>query len=346
MLHTPDQALGQWLPSSYLAVDLFFVLSGFVLAHAYGARLERGLSALGFMVHRLIRLYPLYAVGTTLGIAAFLSQVAMGERSFVLGRFVLSGLGAMFFLPVSPGASVGGVSFPFNGPAWSLFWELAVNVAFGALALKLEGRRLWMLVVVALAALVAGTFYYGDLATGWNWRNFMGGGTRVGYSFFAGVLIYRLWRSGRLRPVMPTWAASLVLLAVFAVPLDIAARTVFDLVAAMLIFPALIAASTSTRPSWLSRLLGRASYGVYALHVPIMWLGVLYVPELRGPAGTIVLPLAAFAAALALDRPETVLRAWLLRKYAGLTARGPSALSRPEGPEDPRTLRKLHPPPG
>jgi hypothetical protein len=69
------------------------------------------------------------------------------------------------------------------------------------------------------------------------------------------------------------------------------------------------------------------------------------VPELRGAAGTIVLPLAAFATALALDRPETALRAWLSRKYADLAAPRPGG-RRPEGPEGPHSLRKLHPPPG
>jgi hypothetical protein len=47
---------------SYLAVDFFFALSGFVLAHAYGHRLATGMSPGRFMAIRLIRLYPLYVV--------------------------------------------------------------------------------------------------------------------------------------------------------------------------------------------------------------------------------------------------------------------------------------------
>ena len=52
---------------NYLAVDLFFLLSGFVLAHAFEARLrDRRLSVSEFMAQRLLRIYPMFAVALVL----------------------------------------------------------------------------------------------------------------------------------------------------------------------------------------------------------------------------------------------------------------------------------------
>lgn len=62
-------------PSAYLAVDLFFLMSGFVIEHAYGQRLATGLGVRRFLLLRLIRLYPLYLVGT--GITALAIAGAM-----------------------------------------------------------------------------------------------------------------------------------------------------------------------------------------------------------------------------------------------------------------------------
>jgi peptidoglycan/LPS O-acetylase OafA/YrhL len=57
--------LGKFLlPHSYLAVDFFFVLSGFVLAYAYEDRLSEGMKPIQFLRLRVIRLYPLYLIGT------------------------------------------------------------------------------------------------------------------------------------------------------------------------------------------------------------------------------------------------------------------------------------------
>ena len=61
---------GRPFPSAYLAVDLFFALSGFVVAHAYSPRLSQGMSPWGFLRLRVVRLWPLYALGLAVGVAA------------------------------------------------------------------------------------------------------------------------------------------------------------------------------------------------------------------------------------------------------------------------------------
>ena len=67
--HVPDPLLRDALPGCDLAVDLFFALSGFVLAHAYFERLRKGMGVGTFFKRRVIRLYPLYALGTIISLS-------------------------------------------------------------------------------------------------------------------------------------------------------------------------------------------------------------------------------------------------------------------------------------
>jgi peptidoglycan/LPS O-acetylase OafA/YrhL len=64
---------------SYLAVDFFVALSGFVLAHAYGQRLRGGMPASEFMTVRLIRLYPLYLLALTITSVIAIRQMTKGK---------------------------------------------------------------------------------------------------------------------------------------------------------------------------------------------------------------------------------------------------------------------------
>ena len=73
--------LGELIPGRYLAVDFFFVLSGYVLAHAYGRALASGLAPMTFMRMRLVRLYPLYLLGLLIALAALLAQRLAGWSS-------------------------------------------------------------------------------------------------------------------------------------------------------------------------------------------------------------------------------------------------------------------------
>jgi peptidoglycan/LPS O-acetylase OafA/YrhL len=84
----------------YLAVDLFFMLSGFVLSHAYAARFERGTSALEFMKIRLIRLYPLYFVGLAFGAVTLLCGIGKSENIATTGQVGSAWLLEVAMLPV------------------------------------------------------------------------------------------------------------------------------------------------------------------------------------------------------------------------------------------------------
>lgn len=275
--HVHSDALVALLPGAYLAVDFFFVLSGFVLAHVYGGRIASGMSALDFLRVRVIRLYPLYLLGTLLGVAFAVLAVIRGWDDSSLFKVMTATVFGLFMLPAPPGLSTHVDSpYPFNGPAWSLFFELLINVMFVLLARRAAPIVPGAIVAASAALLVPTAFILGELDGGFAWSNFIAGFPRVFFSFFAGVLLYQA-RSRWTPPPLAVWAAFAVLLAVFAAPAGGPWRPLFDLIAVVLVFPALVAFSADSTArgavEWTCATMGLLSYGIYVLHVPIWaWL--------------------------------------------------------------------------
>ena len=275
---------------SYLAVDFFFALSGFVLAHAYEERLRQGLSLGRFMATRLLRLYPLYFVALLLG-------ALYGERAWAWALLPASSLTldivfAIFFLP-SPASPYH--LFPLNQPSWSLFNELIANAAFAMTGGRLKTRALLILVGMAGATLACGVALQwpgfrsggtGALNIGPDWQSMAGGLARVFYGFFAGVLTYRAWcRWGRAIRV-PVALVVLSLAAVLTAHPAPAIQAAFDLTAALMMFPCLIFLGASCTPRGRTAQLltqgGVASYAVYVLQGPVYLLVITAITKLSG----------------------------------------------------------------
>src|SRR5258708_15022901 len=109
---------------SFLAVDLFFLLSGFVLSFSYDQRFAAGMPPATFLVKRIIRLYPLYLLGMALGIALGLSDAIRHRPGATgMGAFLVQALTGLVILP-SPTWHSRPDPFPFLIPAWSPFLEL------------------------------------------------------------------------------------------------------------------------------------------------------------------------------------------------------------------------------
>lgn len=320
--HVSSATLRHWFPGRYLAVDFFFVLSGFVLAHAYGERLKTGLSPLAFMRIRLIRLYPLYLLGLALSVMFAVLGVLRGWETMPLSEIAMIALFGLAFIPAPPVYGwTGAHLYPFNGPAWSLFFELVANFVYGLVA-RFLSWRVFAIGLPVLAALVAFTVLRHDdvEGPGWLWPHFDAGLARVLYCFFAGVAIYRL-RSVIKIPALPAWLAALALLAVFAVPATGLWRQGYDAFAAIALMPLLVALASGAKVSGaiakLCAALGLLSYGVYVLHVPLKKLTdyAMQLAHVSLPYGfmnviLIALVGAAVAAAAhyAYDKP---VRAWL-----------------------------------
>ena len=145
----------------YLAVDFFFILSGFVIGYAYDDRLGKTMTTGNFFKRRLIRLHPMIIMGVILGAIAFLIQgsVQWDGKHVAISAVMLSTLCAMFFIPALPGARYevrgNGEMFPLNGPCWSLFFEYIGNILYALFIRRLSNKALTIVVVLLGVALAS-----------------------------------------------------------------------------------------------------------------------------------------------------------------------------------------------
>ncbi|MBI1330337.1 MAG: acyltransferase family protein [Alphaproteobacteria bacterium] len=279
-LHSPDYFGAFQNSSGYLAVDFFFLLSGFIIAGAYEERLRSGLSLSGFFKIRLVRFYPLYFLGLMLGLLAAVLGILRGTPVVPSDAMPVVVLLGLFMLPV-PGL-FGFLGYPLNGPAWTLFLEMAVNVLYAALLPLLKRGVLIGIVLLSAVGLAVAAFQFGTMHVGWKMDTVWAGLPRVCFSFFLGVLIWRA-PAARLRLPVPAWFILVILGALlWVIPSD-AVRPWYDLVCVLAVFPLLLMAGAALEPSTKTqqayRFLGVTSYAVYAIHAPLYVLthGVLKI---------------------------------------------------------------------
>ena len=166
----------QLFPQAYLAVDFFFMLSGFVIAHAYDDRLLHGMGLGRFTLVRLVRLYPLYALGTVLGVAYEVMRTAILHQSHAsIGLMARTLVAAIFFVPILHRRAALGGLYPFDPAAWSLFFELLVNVLYAMAIAHLTMRRVMVLLGVMAAGIVAAAIIGGSLDKGMTAATLAGG---------------------------------------------------------------------------------------------------------------------------------------------------------------------------
>jgi peptidoglycan/LPS O-acetylase OafA/YrhL len=273
MMHWAKIAGTAWMPSGYLAVDLFFLLSGFVIAHAYDARIAAGMSVRRFMIVRLIRLYPLYLLGVAIAVIGVVTGLDDGWSWQGLAQILPF---ALTMLP-APVIEDHGTLYPLNDPAWSLMFELIVNFAFILVYRRLTLRALAWWLPVAAVALVVTTQMAGSMERGWSWDGFAVGLARVAFAFPCGVLLYRLHRRDLLPDlVVPWWVVVGIMLGVLALPADGARiEAARDVVIALLVLPMLVIAGIGAPAGRAQRVFawgGAISYPLYATHGPLMAL--------------------------------------------------------------------------
>ena len=280
----------------YLAVDFFFVLSGFVISYAYDDRWNR-MSIKDFFKRRLIRLHPLVAIGAVLGVITFMLQGSMqwDGTQVTLSWIMISLFMSLFLIPALPGSGAeirgNGEMFPLNGPSWSLFFEYIANILYALFIRRLNLKALGILVGVAGAGLayysIAGLSGYGNLGVGWSLsdNNLLGGSLRIMFSFSAGMLISRTFKPAQIKGAF--WKASIVLIVLLSIPYVGNEHTtwingIYDSVVVILVFPLLVFIGASDmqdnknqvshRLRKVYRFLGDISYPLYIVHYPFMYL--------------------------------------------------------------------------
>ncbi|MDX3930186.1 MAG: acyltransferase [Shinella sp.] len=272
MLFHGDSLLGtQFCPRGYLAVDLFFVLSGFVIGYAYDPRLAAGLEWKAFARIRLVRFYPLYLLGLSIGVVRELALIVTGN-SYALGAsgLILSLAAALLFLPM-PLAQRDHALFSLNIPSWSLMYELIANIAYAAAFPRLTNRRLMAVTGIAGTLLVVLILRAGTADLGAHAADIPAALARTAFSFGVGLLVFRLGMRGlRLPPLLILLVVALCLI----VPEQ--AGIAYDLIFILFISPLLVVLGASAEPSRRMRdgfvWLGIISFPLYAIHRPVLSL--------------------------------------------------------------------------
>ena len=327
----------------YLAVDFFFILSGFVISYAYDDRWGKTMTTGNFFKRRLIRLHPMIIMGVILGTITFFLQggVQWDGTKVATSAVMLAMLCAMFFIPAVPGVSYevrgNGEMFPLNGPCWSLFFEYIGNILYALFIHRLSTKALTVLVGLLGITLAWFTTFnvsgYDMIGVGWTLDtvNFFGGALRMLFPFSMGMLLARHFKPMNVQGAF--WICSVILLLLFCVPYivtensPISLNGLFEAICILFIFPILlwVGASGKTTDNFSSRVckfLGDISYPLYAVHYPIMYLFYAWLIDHKLYTITEAWPMALavylgniLLAYLCLKLYDEPVRKWLTKKF-------------------------------
>lgn len=286
------------LNHGYLAVDFFFMLSGFVISYSYDDRWKK-MSAAQLFKRRIIRLQPMLVMGAILGTLTFCIQGCQqwDGTSIAFPWVLLALVLTMLMIPAVPGSGYevrgNGEMFPLNGPTWSLFFEYIAYLLYAFFIRRLSTK--WLSVLVGLLSagyMVFAAFDfsgYGNIGVGWTLDkiNFGGGLLRMLVPFTIGMLLSRTFSPLKIKGAF--WICTALLLAVFAVPYlgksgNLSINGIYETAVVLLVFPTLVligasGRNTQTSPVGLTRLLGDLSYPLYIVHYPLMYLFYAWLIE-------------------------------------------------------------------
>jgi peptidoglycan/LPS O-acetylase OafA/YrhL len=301
-LHTQSLFGKRWFDHAVLAVDFFFMLSGFVLCFAYQNRLDQGWSTRDFLKARFIRLYPLYFLGLAVAALFYLLRSHVGNHGGeITGIKFLFVLG-IFLLPAPPSLAARGVAFPLNPATWSLFFELLANIAHAVFLRKRPIRQIAAILVVCAFAFAACAVKNDTIDCGYSEDRFLYAASRIAFSYTAGIFLCLCWHRWKIPGNVSPFIPALLLVAVLAGPRS--SFIWYDLLAIYVAFPAILYLGASSHPApWLLRpthWMGITSYSVYVLHSPFsQWYEMLHRKVLRNHVIALPWPGVGFLCLLA-----------------------------------------------
>ena len=275
----------------YLAVDFFFILSGFVIGYAYDDRWKT-MTTKDFIKRRLIRLHPMVVLGAVLGVIAFCIQGCekWDGTQVSISMVMLALLINLFLIPAVPGSGPeirgNGEMYPLNGPSWSLFFEYIGNIMYALFIRRMSTKALTALVVLAGIGLASFAIFNfsgaGHLGVWWTMEeyNLIGGFLRVLFSFSIGLLMSRVFKPIPVKGAF--WICSLAIVVLLSMPYvgngeALWMNGIYDSVCAILIFPMLVylgasGKTTDKHSARICKFLGDISYPLYMVHYPLIYL--------------------------------------------------------------------------
>lgn len=277
------------LNHGYLAVDFFFLLSGFVIQYAYSDRWDK-MSTLTFFKRRLIRLHPMLIMGSFIGLICFLIGGSQQWNGTTIPLYIsiITFLLTCFMIPALPNSfnevRGNGELFPLNGPTWSLFFEYIGNILYAFFIRRLSTKLLSYLVlllgILHTAFSLGNLSGYGSIGVGWTFDtiNFLGGMLRMLFPFTLGMLICRGFKPIKIK--YPFLVCSIILITALSIPYIpgqniISFNGLYESFCVIVLFPLILligASAGNNKSSKTTKLLGEISYPLYIIHYPIMYI--------------------------------------------------------------------------
>lgn len=328
----------QIINHGYLAVDFFFLLSGFVVAYAYDDRWGK-MTQWEFYKRRLIRLQPMVIMGMIIGAIFYYFQASDILFPQIAGMPVWKLILTMFIgftlLPIPPSMEIRGWGemHPLDGPAWSLFFEYIANILYALIFRRFSNKVLSVFVLIFAGLLINYTVFgsKGDVIGGWslNLEQMNVGFTRLLYPFFAGVLLSRLGKLIHIKGAF--WVCSILITIVLALPRfgddnTLWMNGLYESFVIILIFPIIVAIGAggqikSAFSAKICKLLGDISYPIYITHYPLIYWYTAWVVDnkvslrdglIPGIALLVASIVLAFVCLKLYDEP---IRNWLQNKF-------------------------------
>ncbi|PXY45839.1 acyltransferase family protein [Flavobacterium hydrophilum] len=328
----------QIINHGYLAVDFFFLLSGFVVAYAYDDRWGK-MTQLEFYKRRLIRLQPMVIMGMIIGAIFYYFQASDILFPMIAGmevwKVILTMIIGFTLLPVPPSMEIRGWGemHPLDGPAWSLFFEYIANILYALIFRKFSNKVLGIFVLLFAGMLINYTVFgpKGDVIGGWslNLEQMNVGFTRLLYPFFAGILLSRLGKLIHIKGAF--WVCSLLIAIVLMMPRigdknSLWMNGLYESFCIILIFPLIVsigAGGETKNPFSLKicKVLGDISYPIYITHYPLIYWYTAWVVDNKISledgyiVGIGVLVASIVLAYLCLKLYDEPVRNWLQSKF-------------------------------
>ncbi len=293
----PDQPINH----GYLAVDFFFVLSGFVIGYAYDDRWNR-MSTWNFFKRRLIRLHPMVIFGTLIGVLLFYfgdcqSFPLINDTPWYAVLLVM--FWAFTMIPLSTDLDIRGwaETNPLNGPTWSLQWEYIANILY-ALFVRRFSKTVLAICVGLFAVMTVILCFNIDVTGllclrhqtytvigGWSLApdQLQVGFTRLLYPFFCGLLISRVGKLIKVKGGF--WWCSLMVAVLMCMPWMGLSETgdgrwtngLYEAICILVLFPliVMIGAGSSVKggkSEAINKFLGDISYPIYITHFPLIYM--------------------------------------------------------------------------
>ncbi|UII32852.1 acyltransferase [Fulvivirga ulvae] len=329
----------QLINHGYLAVDFFFILSGYVISYAYDDRWN--IMSLGhFFKRRIIRLQPMLIFGSIFGAVLFYFQYSeiLGWSRIAetpVWKVVFLMIMGCFLIPVGKGLDIRGWNemFPLNGPAWTLFFEEIANISYALILRRLSNKMMSILVLIAMGITVqyALTNPHGDIIGGWaidDPAQLKIGFTRLAFPFLAGILLARTVKVSKLKNSF--LYTSILLITCLSVPRiggheNFWQNGLYECFCLIVVFPFIVwmgaSGEVTGKIAKLSKFLGDISYPIYITHFPIVYIYMAWVSnnnytlEESWPFAILTMIISIIVAFVAMKLYDMPIRSWLKSKF-------------------------------